>query len=463
MGLMKLAQQANKPKGSFPYVVGIILVVLMILNVIVSSIERLIPLGNVGIVIEGILLVARAIMAVLYGHAIHSLKEDEHTVTGIVKTSDIYDWLDNQQQTINTLGGKVDTLGAVSDTLSTQLTTTSTSLSTQLGNVGSTLSTLTNTLSSLAQKLVEVDNRLATVDTHLGQVETNQGNQFQQFQGTLAEVREAELAPLASQMHNVTQAVFTLGTALAHYDTRLGEVDSRLYQVEESQGSRFTELHSSLRAIVVEVRQATMNELSRGLSPLVEQMGTFKAGALLAAPSRQPGNNAETQKGSATRKGGALPTRTVNQVTVKQENNENEQAGAIVQGTQKAMNRERITRRLDTQLDNPQGEQLDTLLDKESEEVDTLLDNPELDRGEGGKIISLSSGTRLDTRSKQADITAYILEFIHREGREPSLSEIQNGAGCAKQTAINARNAAREILQQREQNDSGETSQAANS
>lgn len=42
-------------------------------------------------------------------------------------------------------------------------------------------------------------------------------------------------------------------------------------------------------------------------------------------------------------------------------------------------------------------------------------------------------------------MTERILEFIHINHREPSLGEIQSW-GCARQTAVNSREAARAIL-----------------
>ncbi len=78
MGLMKLAKQAKLKKASFPYCVGMILVGLMIANVIMASLEKIMQMDpSVTGGIEGILIVARAVMAVLFGHAIHSLKDLE--------------------------------------------------------------------------------------------------------------------------------------------------------------------------------------------------------------------------------------------------------------------------------------------------------------------------------------------------------------------------------------------------
>jgi hypothetical protein len=78
MGLLKLARRAGLPKDSLPMRVGVTLVVLMILNVVLASLKQTVPLilPGVFISIETILLIARAIMAVLFGYAIHALREE---------------------------------------------------------------------------------------------------------------------------------------------------------------------------------------------------------------------------------------------------------------------------------------------------------------------------------------------------------------------------------------------------
>jgi hypothetical protein len=87
MGLLKLAKRAGLPKESFPVRVGITLVVLMILNVVLASLKQAVPVipAAVFLWIETILLVARAIMAVLFGHAIHALREEYGETTITVK------------------------------------------------------------------------------------------------------------------------------------------------------------------------------------------------------------------------------------------------------------------------------------------------------------------------------------------------------------------------------------------
>src|SRR5712691_11607021 len=85
MGLLKLARRAGLPRESFPVRLGVALVVLMILNVALVSIKHTLPMipDGVFVGIETLLLIPRAIVAVLFGHAIHALREEygESTMT----------------------------------------------------------------------------------------------------------------------------------------------------------------------------------------------------------------------------------------------------------------------------------------------------------------------------------------------------------------------------------------------
>src|SRR5712691_11376242 len=85
MGLLKLAKRAGLSRDAFPMRVGITLVVLMVLNVVLASVKHALPMvpDGVFVAIETILLIARAVMAVLFGHAIHALREEygESTIT----------------------------------------------------------------------------------------------------------------------------------------------------------------------------------------------------------------------------------------------------------------------------------------------------------------------------------------------------------------------------------------------
>ncbi len=100
------------------------------------------------------------------------------------------------------------------------------------------------------------------------------------------------------------------------------------------------------------------------------------------------------------------------------------------------------TRPLDPQ------EPLDRLDPQEPEEgLDTTSKADRVSRQEhaSGKIIPLSRHSK--RTAKQPQMTERILAFIRTNQREPSLGEIQ-AWGCAKQTAVNSREAARAILRQ---------------
>jgi hypothetical protein len=85
MGLLKLAKRAKLAKDAFPVRLGMSLVVLMILNVALASIKHTLPMipSGVFVGIETLLLLARAVVAVLFGHAIYALREEygESTIT----------------------------------------------------------------------------------------------------------------------------------------------------------------------------------------------------------------------------------------------------------------------------------------------------------------------------------------------------------------------------------------------
>ena len=87
MGLLKLAKRAGLPRDAFPVRLGMALVVLMILNVALASIKHSLPMipDGVFVGIETILLIARAIVAVLFGHAIYALREEYSDSTITIK------------------------------------------------------------------------------------------------------------------------------------------------------------------------------------------------------------------------------------------------------------------------------------------------------------------------------------------------------------------------------------------
>src|SRR5258708_14120705 len=78
MGLLKLAKRTNLAKNAFPVRLWLSLVVLLNLNVALASIKHTLPMipggGVVGIKTR--LLIARAIVAGRFGHAIYALREE---------------------------------------------------------------------------------------------------------------------------------------------------------------------------------------------------------------------------------------------------------------------------------------------------------------------------------------------------------------------------------------------------
>lgn len=92
------------------------------------------------------------------------------------------------------------------------------------------------------------------------------------------------------------------------------------------------------------------------------------------------------------------------------------------------------TKHLDTQ---EQGASLD------NQQTEAGLDTLPSKSNTSGKIIHLSRHEK--GSAKQPRMTERVLDYIRANHREPSLGEIQSW-GCAKQTAVNSREAARAIL-----------------
>lgn len=103
LGLLKLAKKAGLKNSDFPMIVGYTLVGLMIMNVIMASIQRSVPSTPAWVfqVVEALLLVARSVMAVLYGHAIHALRE-EHGESNL-SMKDVKDLQNSLQASIDEL------------------------------------------------------------------------------------------------------------------------------------------------------------------------------------------------------------------------------------------------------------------------------------------------------------------------------------------------------------------------
>ncbi len=93
LGLLKTAQQEGLDRKSLPVRVGLTLIGLMIANVVLMMLKKAIPGFDTDIP-EAILLIARAVMCVLYGYAIHSLRKEDQGPQAVVKSADVHDRLD---------------------------------------------------------------------------------------------------------------------------------------------------------------------------------------------------------------------------------------------------------------------------------------------------------------------------------------------------------------------------------
>ena len=93
LGLLKTAQQENLGRKSFAVRVGLTLIGLMIANVVLMMLKKAIP-GFDPAIPEAILLIARAVMCVLYGYAIHSLRKEDRGPQAVVKSVDVFDHVD---------------------------------------------------------------------------------------------------------------------------------------------------------------------------------------------------------------------------------------------------------------------------------------------------------------------------------------------------------------------------------
>ena len=86
IGLNKVAQSQGLPKWAFARVVAYILIGITLITVAYAGIERAVKIdASITFGIEVVLVVARSIMTVLYGQAIHSLKHQAKTMRSLVE------------------------------------------------------------------------------------------------------------------------------------------------------------------------------------------------------------------------------------------------------------------------------------------------------------------------------------------------------------------------------------------
>ncbi len=77
LGLIKLTKDAGKEEFRFARYVGYALLTLLVVNMVTSTAGKVFAVpGQAMQVTEGVLLIVRSIFAVLFGHAIHTLKDE---------------------------------------------------------------------------------------------------------------------------------------------------------------------------------------------------------------------------------------------------------------------------------------------------------------------------------------------------------------------------------------------------
>ncbi len=240
---------------------------------------------------------------------------------------------------------------------------------------------------ALADLAVRLDTELSSIQT---QIKQQVDSLFVQLD-TLSTRHQSSDHHLSNHLSTVDQSLDTLTTDLSRLVQQVREVDTQLQQVDS--------LDTRL-AGVEECQSEHLSQLEESIRAMLREI----------------------------QKTGRYP------VSRQDKESSQQQTRSQVSRQMCPVNRQLDTRRLDG-LDSQKQE---ACLDTRSK-VDTLSssDNPT------GKIIRLSRHGKSATR--QPVMTERVLEFIRANRREPSLGEIQSW-GCAKQTAVNSREAARGIL-----------------
>jgi hypothetical protein len=231
LGLLKTAQQEGLDRKSLPVRVALTLIGLMIANVVLMMLKKAIPGFDTSIP-EAILLIARAVMCVLYGYAIHSLRKEDQGPQVVVKSTDVFDHVDQFGEALKTMDAstreRIEQLGKSTEQRMQTVTE-------QLEGVGRNVTARFHHLEA------NTDRRLAE---HLQMFATIVSEQMERTETNT----EHRLEQIAANTHDQIQAV----TELVR---RLGK--SYTYTIQE----------------VVDGLQAEMHtHLQERLAPIIEQL-----------------------------------------------------------------------------------------------------------------------------------------------------------------------------------------------
>jgi hypothetical protein len=367
MGLIKLAQQAreerNRKGGTLAMVVGIALLLLMMTSLVVSSISQLFKLDNlVYMTIETILLIARAVLAVLYGVVIHSLKGEDQGATKVISVRKVQSHLDTWQEQLTLL-----------DTRITQ------KIDSLMGHVATQIDTLNR----------QVAARLDTLSTQ---------EEMQLLDTQITRKVDTLATGTATQIDTLSRQVTTLGEAFANLSSLLSTVEDRMQTI----GARIT--------LVEQSQEQQLQQIAVRVEAGLEAM----QGALL----KQVQSLQLPAAGNTNRK------------------NRHPHAAKIDTSSDHLLDtQEKKSNTRESEIDTPK-------IDTPKHEIDT----PKID---SSKIIHLSNGSGGSV--KQTEVMDFITAYLDTQRREPTLSEIINQTGCSKQTAVNARQAVREMRRSEEE------------
>src|SRR6266496_3346878 len=272
LGLNRLAQQQGLPRWAYARVVAYILIGITLVTISYAGIEHAVtvPLEITGW-IEAMLVIARSIMTVLYGQAIHSLKAQEQSMRDHLAELEEQatlqqQQLDSGQQEVSSLRVQLDTLQQQAFSGQQEVSTLRVQLDSEQGKVSSLQEQLDSgqrDTSALRTQLnvahVEVDTLRAQLDGKKQELESlretfSSGQEWQESRvRQMVETERQRVSNLQRQLTDEQNAVVglrrELNAALVEADRLRTQMEVKQHEVEGVQAVLKTEQQevSSLR------------------------------------------------------------------------------------------------------------------------------------------------------------------------------------------------------------------------
>jgi len=254
LGLNQLARQQGKGQWSYARVVAYCLIGITLITITYSGIEHAVPHLDAQVTtwMEVILVVARSVMTVLYGQAIHTLKAVEHEKQNKVaeleqEVSNLTVQLENEQRVVSSL--RVQLNNTVSSAMA-EVDSEVSSLRVQLDSVTAEVDSERQKVSSLMAEMdrervssVQLNNKkvsslMAEVDTLRVQLDTKE-NQLTSLKETMASGMkwhesnaETLVSSVQSQLDSERERVSSLQRELS---SAIAELDSERKKVSSVQ------------------------------------------------------------------------------------------------------------------------------------------------------------------------------------------------------------------------------------